>query len=719
MLKIHPPESPMHLATLAVLSFLVSVAAYAQSGPTFRPGGGPWAPLVPLGISPSGEVFASAGDLGDNGSVGDLYTSADEGRSWTRRALGLRAIKVAFTPGVVWAATPSGLRRSGDGGTTWTTELEGWASDVAADGDRVITAISGEARLREGGTWTTLPVPPPQYGDRRAVVVALRGSWLAVGARNQSIYNLSGSLFLSSTDGASWTTWACSGSPTGLELSPTGVAWMGCRDGWSLYNNTDGGLLRLEGSSGTLVASAPVHGVTTGPDGSVWYTTGAAVHRIPADGVGRVVPHAALGRLAVLSEERLLVNTPSITIGYFPDGYSYTPAKGLYAVDATRAVHAGVLPAVVYSVHVDPTAGLLAGGLAGTVHRLDGDAWVPTAVTMARVNRIVEGPDGPLALGSVEPVPSFMSYAPSAASQSLEAPPGSVPSFGYEAADLAVVGGVWFQATPVRDFTADQPGLWRLPVDGWAPTVVVPGADLRMVHAVDVDEAFAGAWGVAAEAPPAAHRLYRTTDGGATWAPDDTGLAVSDVFAVLRTPSGETLAGTSDGVFERVSTGEWTAAGLAGHDVRDLVQTPDGLVAATSDGLWRREGAAVWTRYGAGLDGRVVYDLDVVDGETPWLVAGTDAGVWATRPLATVATPEAPSPATALRLAPNPTHGPLRLTGGTPGASVEVFDAFGRRVAVTALGADGRAALDVSSLAAGAYVVRVGGGTPARFTVVR
>lgn len=55
---------------------------------------------------------------------------------------------------------------------------------------------------------------------------------------------------------------------------------------------------------------------------------------------------------------------------------------------------------------------------------------------------------------------------------------------------------------------------------------------------------------------------------------------------------------------------------------------------------------------------------------------------------------------------PNPTLGPLRVTGAEPGAQVVVRDAMGRMLLRTRLGAE--ASLDISSLPAGLYVLRFG-----------
>ncbi len=55
---------------------------------------------------------------------------------------------------------------------------------------------------------------------------------------------------------------------------------------------------------------------------------------------------------------------------------------------------------------------------------------------------------------------------------------------------------------------------------------------------------------------------------------------------------------------------------------------------------------------------------------------------------------------------PNPTHGPLRITGAEPGAPVVVRDALGRAVLSARLPFDGT--LDIGALPSGAYAILVG-----------
>jgi hypothetical protein len=97
-------------------------------------------------------------------------------------------------------------------------------------------------------------------------------------------------------------------------------------------------------------------------------------------------------------------------------------------------------------------------------------------------------------------------------------------------------------------------------------------------------------------------------------------------------------------------------------------------------------------RYGAPL---VYYRLRQVDAN----------GASAYSPVRTVQVPQVAG----LALFPNPTRAAATLTGATPGAAVQVFDAVGRLVVATQADAAGAAALRLPDHAArGVYVVRTG-----------
>ena len=61
-----------------------------------------------------------------------------------------------------------------------------------------------------------------------------------------------------------------------------------------------------------------------------------------------------------------------------------------------------------------------------------------------------------------------------------------------------------------------------------------------------------------------------------------------------------------------------------------------------------------------------------------------------------------------LSIGPNPTLGSVFVTGAAAGDPVEVFDLSGRLVASAVVSTDGEAVVELSSLASGNYLIRVG-----------
>ncbi|MEN8208799.1 MAG: 4Fe-4S binding protein [Candidatus Fermentibacteria bacterium] len=61
-----------------------------------------------------------------------------------------------------------------------------------------------------------------------------------------------------------------------------------------------------------------------------------------------------------------------------------------------------------------------------------------------------------------------------------------------------------------------------------------------------------------------------------------------------------------------------------------------------------------------------------------------------------------------LSFGPNPTIGPVLVAGAPVGDQVEIFDLTGRLVASAIVSPDGEAALELSGLASGNYLIRIG-----------
>lgn len=162
-------------------------------------------------------------------------------------------------------------------------------------------------------------------------------------------------------------------------------------------------------------------------------------------------------------------------------------------------------------------------------------------------------------------------------------------------------------------------------------------------HAPDVMLAGAVAGGV-----------WRTTDGGASWAPIDDFMANLAVTTLAAAPGPLTViyAGTGEsfngdgivgaGIFKSVDGGlTWTqlpatatafAAGQRAFDyqyINRLAVSPNGatVLAATLTGLFRStDGGATWTKPGLGVPQQAVSDVDFSPSDPLRAVAGTRAG---------------------------------------------------------------------------------------------
>lgn len=131
-----------------------------------------------------------------------------------------------------------------------------------------------------------------------------------------------------------------------------------------------------------------------------------------------------------------------------------------------------------------------------------------------------------------------------------------------------------------------------------------------------------------------------------------------------------------------------------------------------------------WLPVAAGLDGAAVRGLLVeTDAEGRWAVAGTDRGVFTTRPGVLVGSDSAPtaSASPGLRAAPNPARGAVTFTlAGVETRTVEVVDVLGRLVARLEASSGGAIRWDASRVPAGVYLARTpDGAASARVTVVR
>ena len=236
-------------------------------------------------------------------------------------------------------------------------------------------------------------------------------------------------------------------------------------------------------------------------------------------------------------------------------------------------------------------------------------------------------------------------------------------------------------------------------------------------------------------------RLFRTTDGGATWADATGALPDRYLMDIAFDPFDERTAyvavsgyGTPH-IFKTTDGGAtWQASGeglpdLPASAVLVDPRFPEHVYAGTDLGVYlSTDAGATWARYGEGLPEAVIaMDLHVAPVSGRLRLGTHGNGVYERRLASDAMTPPA---AERLRLHapyPNPSAGRTLVRFELPEAAavrLAVYDVQGREVAVLAEGprSAGRhtAAFDGGGLAAGVYVCRLeAGGVTAARTFVR
>lgn len=186
---------------------------------------------------------------------GNILTSADSGATWTTRtSAGARnwidaAISSDGTK-MVAIAENNYIYLSNDSGATWTAQnsagSRSWKSvTMSADGNKIVAVVSGGvsggiwSTANFGGTWTQRNTPTGSP-DWRSVASSSDGSKLAAAAS-------SGSIWLSSDSGATWSEAAGTGSTSwsAVDMSDDGsvlVAAVGQGANGLIYSSNNGGL---------------------------------------------------------------------------------------------------------------------------------------------------------------------------------------------------------------------------------------------------------------------------------------------------------------------------------------------------------------------------------------------------------------------------------------------------------------------------------------------
>ena len=563
-----------------------------------------------VALPPGGNAFSIAraadGTYYVDVSNNHILTSIDHGVTWTPcgepTTPNLGAVTVDPANGTVYTASDTDVFTSTDGCATW--QSTGLAHDaglsiaVFNNGDVLSGGKSGLWR-RHGGTWSAVSTPADGFP-----VTAI-----AVDVPNDRIFLASAKGIMRSIDGG--TTWASAntGLTTSINasmivLDPTRTTNMFTNttsdtdsqfyrsiDGgstWSMTANSGGTSVAIDPASADFVVAYPYDfGINTSTDAGADFSAvdrrsttmyGAPVNALFVDPSTSEV-FAATGRGVFTAPDHLLAWTESDT---------------------------GIMGWSIRSIVVGPTGEIDLATTAGVLHSVDGGTtWTDQnngfayasdlhAIVRTDATTVVTG--GAAISSSAD---GGVTY-----NQLYLAPYND----GYVIDVLRVANGRLVAGTARTVVTSDTAlqTFTQHPIAGGT----YPVRDLQVLDAATMQIVVATDGGV-----------WYTTDGGGNFA--SIGLATDQVYALEVLPDHSLLAGSSAGVFRSTAPGSpWTASGLAGVEVDDLLVTSTSVIAATTAGVFiSTDDAVTWTVL-PGLDHH--YPTSLAVDSTGHLLVGTN-----------------------------------------------------------------------------------------------
>jgi photosystem II stability/assembly factor-like uncharacterized protein len=597
--------------------------------------------IIALAVDPqeSRNVYAASREAG-------VFKSSDGGTTWrpvfapsTERAGRFDALAIApGDPEIVYAGTGGGVFKSIDSGATWRAANSGLFGRESAE--------ERQHRLDEGYV-TALIVDP---GDSETVYAATYGD-----------------VFKSTNGGASWRSMGLSHSLVGaLVLDPNdpdtmyaGMLGAFAGGAWAksgVFKSTDGGAgwrpVGLQGRNVSalavdlahpehLYAGTDEHGVFKSTDaGASWHPAGLArksverlaldendplmIYATTGDGVFKSVDgggswRALNGKRAPRAGVTALVLDPrdSATL------YAGTAAGVLKSVNdgaSWRAINAGLTAYRVRALALDlRTPGTAYAAIeGGGIAKRTGGSW-RTVNTTLTVDALAVDPQRPdtVYAGTADPVGIFRSMDGGRSWRRLSAPipnpktavvsalavdpqsPDTVYANTVDYADFSVAYG---GATESGVFKTSDGGATWAAVGGGLPylgdTGLASPLDTAALALDPLDPETLYAYGDHAG-------LFKSTNGGATWRRAGLPNTLVDALALDPEESATLYAGTGEGVFKSTDAGEsWRAAstGLDRGSVSLLAADPvhpQTVYAATNGGLFRTtDGGRTWRSFG-------------------------------------------------------------------------------------------------------------------------
>jgi photosystem II stability/assembly factor-like uncharacterized protein len=547
----------------------------SDGGSSFAPANGDLSDLQVVSVHSTADgsrLFAGT-------ASGDVFRSDDGGIHWTALDPGSRGAfprAIATAPGdsqTVWLATlGAGAFASSDGGTSWSPLGAAVAStifDLAFDPTGRLYAATDQGAFRsdDGGlSWLSIqqglpPGPVISLAENRASATLFAVTW-------------DGALFVTADGGASWSAAGGGALPAVASVhqgAMPGLVFAGAGDG-AVFRSADGGAswqaVALRGTRGvphfavvpelpTLVYVASETGMQVSFDGGLtWYSRLASVPDIvfalAVDGSGRV--HAATDAGLFTSRDAgdtwsgppatLPVNTAVVSLVAERDApgtlLAATAGGGLFrSTDGGTSfapVTTGLGGAEIDLLHESSWPGLFfAAARDGTVFAsLDGgEGWYPIASGTAgrTIRAIGSDPQNPLEVQLATDAGLLLSHDAGGSWASVLSPlmlkivqgltpVASVPGRIY----AATSDGVYRSDDGGRSFVRRSQGLvYTDPVGGQSTSFTFEVA----LNPYVPDRLFAGTPGGG---------VFRSDDGGLTWAPMNQGLGFRRVIGISVDP---------------------------------------------------------------------------------------------------------------------------------------------------------------------------------------
>lgn len=646
----------------------VFILAALLAGPAARAASPSWTPLGPFGgdvsaltLNPSNprELYATLVDHG-------VFKSTDGGTTWSSLPCGLATGNLAVDPsrpGTLYLATAEGVRKSTDGGAHWrllalrAPAVRSVAVDPARP-SRLYAATAGSGVFHSadsGSSWQPARVPLPA-GDASQVTT------LAVARPGGTVYAGTGAGVFKSLDGAlSWQPTG-GGLPEGyvvaLAVAPADprTVYASLDTAREVYRSTDGGASwRATGALASTNGAVSALAVSPASARMAWAGSGAGLFLTTDGGAHWTLsgppPARPVGAIALAPSPARTIYAGLLARGFDLGGVLASTDGGV----TWRRGNQGLTGLAAFSLTLPPgSPGAVWAGM-GT-HGLFRSANAGKRWTRVGLPDAGNGADSILDL-ELAPADPATSYALSLGQLWRTEDSGSSWSETFSIATNPELRFLRVDPTdPFRLWGSTGYGSIPMPLlrsaDGgvtWnaapAPDLGCAILDLQFAPSSPATLYVAGARSVAYGCFETRASLFRSTDGGATWAEADTGLNAFTVANLAVDPLDPRIvyAGTSgDGIPSDHGYGVWksadggvswapTGSALAGRTITALALSPAGVLWAAPQGgeVFRSDdGGATWKRWGSGLQGTWIYRLAIDPADPHHLYAATASGIW-------------------------------------------------------------------------------------------